>query len=99
MIWGFSIALQYFFFLTLLFFFLTLLPSGCQTEMVQLAVIPALSAAVAGGTQESERAFWFWGPLILPVSENPALLQPLPVCGDGGVLGDTSGCPSPAALC
>lgn len=67
--------------------------------MVQLAVIPALSAAVAGGAQESERAFWFWGPLILPVSENPALLQPLPVFGDGGVLGDTSGCPPPAALC
>lgn len=76
-----------------------LFPSGCKTELVQLAVIPALPPAVASGTQESERAFRHWRPLILPFPEDPTLLQPLPVPGDGGVLGAASGCAPSSAAC
>lgn len=73
-----------------------LLP-GCTTELVQLAVLPALSPAVASGAQESEWAFRHRGPLILPVPQDPALLQLLPVPGDWCVLGAASGSASSSA--
>lgn len=66
--------------------------TGCKAELVQLAVILALTPAVAGGTQASEWPVWEWCPLILPVHQDPSVLQCLPVSGDDGVPGAASGC-------
>lgn len=66
-------------------------PPGCKTELVQLPVILSLSQAVEGGTQDSEWAFWLRRPFILPLPQDPALLQLLPVPADGSVLGAASG--------
>lgn len=64
--------------------------------MVQLALLPALPAAVAGGAQDGEWALWLRRPLLLPVPENAALLQRLPVHGHGGLPSGTSG-PAPSS--
>lgn len=72
-------------------------PAGCETQLVQLAVLPALPPAVARGAQEGERALRYCRPLVLPVPEDPTFLQPLPVPGDGGLPGAASGCAPPGA--
>lgn len=71
-------------------------PSGCQTGLGQLALFPALPAAVAGGAQDVERALWLRRPFLLPVLENAALLQRLPVRGHGGLPSNTTG-PAPSS--
>lgn len=70
---------------------------GCEAELVQLAVLPALSPAVASSSQTSGRTFWFWSPLILPVPQDPTLLQLIYVPGDGGFLSAAPGGAPPSA--
>lgn len=63
---------------------------------LQLPPSPQLTVAVAHLNQEAERTLWIWSALLLPLSADSAVLQPLPLCRTWFVLDLASSCePSP----
>lgn len=75
----------------LIFHFVVCL-SGCETWLVQLAVLPVLTAFMADSSEDSERSLWDQCPLLLCLPKEAVVLQCFPLPGDRDVPGSPPSC-------